>query len=114
MVRFKSTKNKEEKLIMKKLLIASITASFLFSAFAYASEAPEVASSCVGCHAADGNSVVPNFPKLAGQHAAYLEKQLKDFRDGFRKDATMAPFAKGLTDQNIKDLAEFYAAQPAK
>ena len=100
---------------MKKLFIASITATFLFSASAHAAEAPAaVAASCAGCHAADGNSVVPNFPKLAGQHAAYIEKQLKDFREGFRKDATMAPFAKNLTDENIKELAAFYAAQTAK
>ncbi|VAW46553.1 hypothetical protein MNBD_GAMMA03-582, partial [hydrothermal vent metagenome] len=47
-------------------------------------------------------------------HATYIEKQLKDFRGGFRQDATMAPFAKNLTDENIKELAAFYAAQPAK
>ena len=103
---------------MKKLFIASITATLLFSASAHstgsAHTAPTVASSCVGCHGADGNSVVPNFPKLAGQHAAYIEKQLKDFRGGFRKDATMAPFAENLTDENIKELAAFYAAQTAK
>ena len=99
---------------MKKLFIASMTATLLFSASANAMEAPAKQATCVGCHAADGNSVVPNFPKLAGQHAAYLEKQLKDFRGGFRKDATMAPFAKNLTDQEIKDLAAYFAAQPAK
>ena len=98
----------------KKLFIASITAALLFSASAHSAEAPAVAASCSGCHGADGNSVVPNFPKLAGQHAAYIEKQLKDFRGGFRKDATMAPFAKNLTDENIKELGAFYASQPAK
>lgn len=99
---------------MKKLLMTAITASFLFSASANAMEAPAKAATCVGCHGADGNSMVPNFPKLAGQHANYLEKQLKDFRDGYRKDATMVPFAKGLTDEEIKALADFYAAQTAK
>ncbi len=106
---------------MKKRFITSITATFLFSASAYATvsthttvEAPAISATCVGCHGADGNSVVPNFPKLAGQHAAYIEKQLKDFRGGFRKDATMAPFAKKLTDDEIKALSDFYAAQPAK
>ena len=103
---------------MKKLFIASITATLLFSASAYSAgsthAAPASAASCSGCHGADGNSVVPNFPNLAGQHAAYIEKQLKDFREGYRKDATMAPFAKSLTDADIKELAAFYAAQPAK
>lgn len=99
---------------MKTLLVAALSTGLLFTASASASEAPAKANTCVGCHGMDGNSVVPNFPKLAGQHAAYLEKQLKDFRDGFRKDATMAAFAKGLTDQEIKDLAAFYAAQAPK
>lgn len=98
---------------MKKFIIASMTAGLLFSANAQAMEAPAKAKTCVGCHGADGNSMVPNFPKLAGQHANYLEKALKDFRDGFRKDATMAAFAKGLSDQEIKDLAAYYAAQKA-
>ena len=91
-----------------------LSAGLLFSATTQASDAPAKANTCIGCHGADGNSMVPNFPKLAGQHASYLEKSLKDFRDGFRQDATMATFAKGLTDQEIKDLATYYAAQPAK
>ena len=103
---------------MKKLFIASITATLLFSASAYSAgsshSTPASAAACAGCHGADGNSVVPNFPKLAGQHAAYIEKQLKDFRGGFRNDATMAPFAKNLSDADIKELGAFYAAQPAK
>ncbi len=104
---------------MKKLFIASITATLFFSASAYSagsthSTAPASAAACAGCHGTDGNSVVPNFPKLAGQHAAYIEKQLKDFRGGFRNDATMAPFAKSLSDADIKELGAFYAAQPAK
>lgn len=99
---------------MKKTLIAALSAGLLFTATAQASEAPAKANTCVGCHGADGNSMVPNFPKLAGQHASYLEKSLKDFRDGFRQDATMATFAKGLSDQEIKDLAAYYAAQTPK
>lgn len=99
---------------MKKIILATAAATLLASTAMTAQAAPAKAATCVGCHGADGNSVVPNFPKIAGQHAAYLEKQLKDFRDGFRKDATMEPFAKGLTDEEIKELAAFYAAQPAK
>ena len=98
---------------MKKLMMTAIAATVLASGSAFA-QAPAKAATCVGCHGADGNSMVPNFPKIAGQHAAYLEKQLKDFRDGFRKDATMAPFAKGLSDEEIKELAAFYATQAPK
>jgi cytochrome c553 len=98
---------------MKKLIITALASTALFVTSAHA-QAPAKAATCVGCHGADGNSMVPNFPKLAGQHAAYLEKQLKDFRDGYRKDATMAPFAAGLTDEEIKELSAFYASQAAK
>lgn len=98
---------------MKKIVIATLTATALFSSASFA-QAPAKSATCVGCHGADGNSMVPNFPKLAGQHAAYLEKTLKDFRDGFRKDATMGQFAAGLTDQDIKELAAYYASQTQK
>lgn len=66
---------------------------------------------CVNCHGADGNSVVPNFPKLAGQGEAYLVKQLQDFASGARQDPVMAPFVASLTEQDMADLSAFYAAQ---
>ncbi len=98
---------------MKKLLVATLSAGLFISANASAEAPvkPAKIAQCVGCHGENGNSVVPNFPKLAGQHANYTIKQLKDFRDGFRKDATMSTFAKGLTDEEIKEIAEYYAAQ---
>lgn len=102
---------------MKKTVLTAFAATaitVLSTTSVYAMEMPAKAKTCVGCHGADGNSVVPNFPKLAGQHAAYIEKALKDFRDGFRKDSTMETFAKGLTDQEIKDLAAFYSSQAPK
>jgi len=66
-------------------------------------------AACAGCHMADGNSVVDLFPKLAGQHAGYVAKQLKDFKSGARKDATMAGMAAALTDADIDNVAAFYA-----
>lgn len=100
---------------MKKIILG-LAATTLFSAnaFANAEQAPAKANTCVACHGADGNSPAPNFPKIAGQHAVYLEKALKDYRDGFRKDPTMSAFAKGLDDQEIKDLANYYSKQTAK
>ena len=53
----------------------------------------------------------PLWPNLAGQHAAYLAKQMKAFRSGERKDPVMAPMAAGLSDADIDDLAAFYAGQ---
>ncbi len=69
---------------------------------------------CSACHGVDGNSINPLWPNLAGQHAAYLAKQMKDFRSGARKDPVMAPMAMPLSDADIDDLAAFYASQTQK
>lgn len=66
---------------------------------------------CAACHGPDGNSTNPLWPKLAGQHAAYLVKQLKAFKSGERKDPLMTPMAAGLSEQDMKDLAAYYAKQ---
>lgn len=63
---------------------------------------------CAGCHGTAGISAVPVYPNLAGQKAQYLEKQLKAFRDGSRRDSIMSPMAKSLSDEDIAELAEFY------
>lgn len=68
---------------------------------------------CSACHGADGNSAVPSFPKLAGQGERYLLKQLQDIRDGARPVPTMAGQLTGKSDQQLADLAAFYASQPA-
>ena len=69
---------------------------------------------CSACHGLDGNSINPLWPKLAGQHAAYLVKQMKAFRSGERNDPVMAPMAVPLSDADIDDLAAFYASQTQK
>lgn len=69
---------------------------------------------CMGCHGPNGNSVNPAWPKLAGQHAVYLAKAMRDFRSGARKDPVMGPMAKPLTDEDIANLAAYYAAQTQK
>lgn len=69
---------------------------------------------CVACHGPDGNSTVPNWPKIAGQYENYLEKQLKDFRQGEkgpRYEASMYAMVAALSDQDIADLSAFYASQ---
>ncbi len=99
---------------MKKLAIVALLAAGFVSGAHGAGDADAgkgKAASCAGCHGADGNSLVPNFPKLAGQHAAYLSKQLRDFKSGARKDPTMAPMAAPLSEQDIEDLAAFFASQ---
>ncbi len=68
------------------------------------------AATCTACHGPDGNSNNPTWPNLAGQHAEYIRKQLEDFRDGSRKNDQMSPFATALSDQDIADLAVYYAS----
>jgi cytochrome c553 len=68
------------------------------------------AATCVGCHGVDGVSMIPNYPNLNGQKAAYTAKQLRAFRDKTRKDPVMSAMAANLTDKDIEDLAAYYAS----
>ena len=72
------------------------------------------AERCAACHGADGNSVAGTFPILAGQTARYLYLQLRDFREGARKDPVMSAQLEGLTKQDFFDLAAYFAAQKPK
>lgn len=69
---------------------------------------------CTACHGADGNSMTPEWPSLAGQGSEYLAKQLADFRAGARKNDLMSPMATSLSDQDIADLAAYYSGQAHK
>jgi cytochrome c553 len=66
---------------------------------------------CAACHAVDGNSVVTLNPKLAGQHPEYLQKQLMEFKSGKRANAVMSGMAAGLSDDEMKELAAYFAAK---
>lgn len=68
-------------------------------------------AACSACHGADGNSAAPTFPKIAGQGEKYLVKQLRDIRDGARPVPTMAGQLDGKSDQQLADIAAFYASQ---
>lgn len=65
--------------------------------------------SCVVCHGADGIGKAPQYPNLQGQKAAYLEKQLKAFKSGARRDPAMNTMAKSLSDTDMADLAAYFA-----
>lgn len=74
---------------------------------------------CAGCHNADGNSVIPTNPTLAGQHAEYITKQLMDFKAGDdtpakRENPVMASMVAALTLEDMKNLGAYYAQQKAK
>lgn len=102
--------------MIKKILAVSISLAFfaapsLVSAKGNASAGKEAAANCASCHGEDGNSMAGNFPKLAGQHASYLVKQLQAFKDNSRIAPMMAPLALGLSKSNMEDIAAFYASK---
>src|SRR5690606_15538904 len=66
---------------------------------------------CAACHGPDGNSANPTWPSLAGQNAPYIVKQLQAFKSGSRTDPLMTAQAMPLTDQEMADLAVYYASQ---
>ena len=77
---------------------------------------------CAACHAADGNSVTPANPKLAGQHAEYITKQLRNFKDavkdpnkdGVRRSAVMGGIASTLSDQDMLNLGVYFSEKTMK
>jgi cytochrome c553 len=69
---------------------------------------------CGACHMADGSRGVPANPILAGQHPEYLVKQLQEFKSGKRNSAVMKGFAGTLSDDDMKNVAAFYAGKSAK
>lgn len=104
---------------MKKLLmiaLAGLTLSVASNTFAAGNPAAGKAKSqtCAACHGADGNSMNADFPKLAGQHEEYLYKQLMEFKSGKRANAIMAGQVAGLSEQDMMDLAAYYASQTVK
>ena len=72
------------------------------------------AEPCAACHGPGGNSAVAQFPILAGQTARYLYLQLKDFKEGRRKEPTMDPFVAPLSREDMLDLAAYFAGQRLK
>jgi cytochrome c553 len=71
------------------------------------------AAACAACHGPDGNARIPGTPSIAGQPTLFTHWQLIKFRDGRRKDPQMSPFALHLSDDDMADLAAYYAAQRA-
>jgi cytochrome c553 len=69
---------------------------------------------CAGCHGADGNAAIPNYPKLAGQHAGYIVKQLQNFKSGNRQNAIMQGQVANLSQKDMEDIAAYYASQSIK
>lgn len=71
----------------------------------------EVAATCVACHGEGGKGGMPGFPVLAGQHADYLAQALVKYQNGERQNPMMAGMAAGLSEQDIHDVAAYFASQ---
>ncbi len=99
---------------MNKTITALLATSLIFfgaNAIAAGDAAAGEAKSmvCAACHGAGGVSNADIYPNLNGQKNGYLVKQIKAFRDGDRNDPMMSPMAKGLSDEDIDNLAAYYS-----
>jgi cytochrome c553 len=97
------------KLIVSLLLTLGISGVAHAAGDAAAGQAK--AAVCGACHGPDGNSMAPNFPKLAGQGERYLVKQLKEIKDGKRVVLEMTGLLNNLSDQDLADIAAYFASQ---
>ncbi len=105
---------------MKKILISAVLASIatvvaMGSSVAYAggdaNAGKDLATTCLACHGETGNSMAPTFPNIAGQGEKYLLKQLKDIQSGARPVPTMAGLLDNMSEQDLADIAAYYAGQ---
>lgn len=99
---------------MSKSLICGLALAALPVAFAHAGDAlagKEKATVCAACHGAEGNSLSPEFPRLAGQHEDYLLRALLDYKLGNRKNPIMQAQVANLAKQDMADLAAWFSQQ---
>ena len=99
---------------MKQLLAIALL-SAVCSAPAFAGGDPaagkEKSAVCAGCHGVDGNSSIGANPRLAGQYESYLYHALKEYKEGRRQSLLMAGMVANLSDEDLKDLAAYFANQ---
>jgi cytochrome c553 len=98
-----------KKIVMATAVYLSMVSAMPAMAAGDTSAGKGKAAICAACHGADGNSPSNMFPKLAGQGEAYLIKQMSEFKDGTRENAVMAPMVAALTEQDMADLAAYFA-----
>nr|BFE92704.1 c-type cytochrome [Pseudomonas brassicacearum subsp. brassicacearum] len=97
------------KLIVSLLLTLGISGVAHAAGDAAAGQAK--AAVCGACHGPDGNSMAPNFPKLAGQGERYLNKQLHDIKSGKRTVLEMTGLLTNLSDEDLADISAYFASQ---
>ncbi|MEN8214597.1 MAG: c-type cytochrome [Pseudomonadota bacterium] len=103
---------------MKKIVISAVVATASLTAVsAFAGDAAigkTKSAVCAACHMADGNSVNPLWPKLAGQHESYMVKQLKEFKSTARKDPIMMGQVASLSEEDMENLSTYFSTQTLK
>jgi len=109
---------------MKSLCVVALAALFASPVMADEAKGPAKpdlakgatisATVCGACHTNDGSRGLPTYPILQGQHADYLVKQLIEFKSGKRDNAIMKGMASGLSDEDMRNVAAFYASKTAK
>ncbi len=102
---------------MKKSILSCGLVTVVMSMSIYASDiklGKQKATSCIGCHGANGISSTQSFPNLAGQKELYTLKQLMAFKDGTRKNATMSAMVARLTKQDMQNISAYYASLTKK
>lgn len=97
-------------LLLLTLAAATVTALPSAADAADAAAGRKKARQCQTCHGLDGIAKIPIAPHIAGENQIYLETQLKNFRSGKREHEIMSVIAKGLSDEDIADLAAWYAS----
>ena len=96
---------------MKRILVAAGLVVFSLSSFgADLAKGQSLSSQCSVCHGKNGIAKDPESPNLAGQSALYIEKTLVDYQKGLREDRRMSIIAKGLSMEDVKNLAAWYSA----
>jgi cytochrome c553 len=109
---------------MKSLYVVALAALFANPVLADEAKGPAkpdlakgatiAAGVCAACHTSDGSRGIPTNPILQGQHADYLVKQLTEFKSGKRDNAIMKPMASTLSDDDMRNVAAFFASKTAK
>lgn len=98
--------------MMKKLLL-SLTLAAGLAGITNAQAVETKTAVCTACHGGEGISMVPNWPNLAGQGSNYLYKQIIDIRDGRRDIPEMVGMVDHFTNEDVREIANFYASKPA-
>ncbi len=94
------------------LTALTLTAGILTAAAADVDAGRAKAQQCIACHGDSGISPSGAFPNLAGQHAEYLVQTLRDYKSGARKNEVMGALVGALSEEDMQDIAAFYASQP--